>query len=253
MDEGARHPVIEASGLTKTFGGVRALDDVTFTIEGPGLTTILGPNGAGKTTLLDIIEGLAKPSSGTVSLFGGPMHPYPRRDVGVVLQREAQLEHATAGEYADLFAAIYGLAGGRRVILDAARLNERAHVALSRLSGGEAARLFVATATAHRPKLVLLDEPTAALDPENKRHVGEMLEALARTSTVVMTTHDLREADAISDDLVFLVGGRVRASGTRAELVAAVPESGRTGIGVEDAFFHFCSARMNDGALEVIS
>src|SRR5688572_23412211 len=107
MPDGKRERVIEARGLTKTFGRVHALEDVTFTIHGPGLTMILGPNGAGKTTLLDILEGLSKPTSGNFSLFGGPAHPYPRRDVGVVLQREAQLEHATVGEYADLFAAIH--------------------------------------------------------------------------------------------------------------------------------------------------
>jgi ABC-2 type transport system ATP-binding protein len=239
--------VVEARGLCKEFGPVRALDDVSFTIEGPGLTTILGPNGAGKTTLLDVLEGLSDASSGDYRLFGREPRPYPRARVGVVMQREARLDRCTVREYAELFGAIYGIDDGARRILDRSDLSHRAGVAVAALSGGESARLFLATASVHDPELLFLDEPTAPLDPTSKREVGTLLRDLAHSRTVVMTTHDLREADELSDRLLFLVAGRVRASGTREELVSAVPTESRRGIGVEGAFFHFCSCTIRDG------
>jgi ABC-2 type transport system ATP-binding protein len=239
--------VVAALGLGKRFDGIVALDGLDFSIEGPGLVSVLGPNGAGKTTLLDILEGLAEPTSGSYRLFGAPARPYPRRRVGVVMQKEAQIERVTAREYAELFSAIYGVRGGAERILARSRLESRASVPVTRLSGGEAARLFIATAVVHDPELVFLDEPTAHLDPENKRIVGELLRELAEERTLLLTTHDLREADALSDRLLFLVGGRLRASGTKDELVRAVPQDKRRGLGVEDAFFHFCSIGIRGG------
>ena len=239
--------VLAVENLGKRFGDVVALEGVTFGVDRPALVGILGPNGAGKTTLLDIVEGLSRPTSGSYRLFDAAPEPYPRRRVGVVMQREARLERCTAREYAELFAAIHGVRDGAERIIERARLAARARVPLSRLSGGEAARLFVATAVVHDPELLFLDEPTAPLDPESKRDVGELLRELARTRTVVLTTHDLREADALCTHLLFLVGGRVRAWGRREELVAAVPEGARRGLPVEDAFFHHCAIRIVNG------
>ncbi|MFO0758633.1 MAG: ABC transporter ATP-binding protein [Byssovorax sp.] len=239
--------IIAVRGLSKRFGEVVALRDLTFTLEGPQIIGVLGPNGAGKTTLLDILEGLASPSEGEVRLFGAPIAPYPRARVGVVLQREMLLDRVTVREHAELFAAIYGVANGEEEILHRASLGHRANVPVTRLSGGEAQRLFIATAAVHRPALLFLDEPTAHLDPENKQQIGAMLREMGKERTVVLTTHDLREADALCDYLLFLVDGRVRAEGRRDTLVAAVPGGDRGGHGVEDAFFHFCSLRLLPG------
>ena len=242
--------MLEVKDLAKRFGDVTALAGVTFSVNGPGLIALLGPNGAGKTTLLDLLQGLAEPTSGTFRLFGRAPAPYPRRRVGVVMQREAVLERSTAREYAELFAAIYGVKDGGRTILRRAKLEDRAEVAMSRLSGGEAARLFIASAIVHDPELLFLDEPTAPLDPRSKREVGALIAELAKERTVVLATHDLREADVLADELLFLVGGELKAAGPRAELVAQVPEDARHGVGVEDAFFHFCAVKMRDGAVE---
>ena len=228
--------VCEAFHLKKRYAGAVtfALDDVSFSIPRRGLVGVLGPNGAGKTTLLDILEGLADPTGGTYRLFGAEPRPYPRRKVGVVMQREFVLDGITAAEYAELFAAIYGVRDGEAKILLGAGLAARARVAVERLSGGEAQRLFLAAATVHEPELVFLDEPTAHLDPESKLVIGEALRAMATERAVVLTTHDLHEADALCDTLLFLVGGRLRAFGTREELVQ--PHDGD----IEKAFFHFC-------------
>jgi ABC-2 type transport system ATP-binding protein len=241
--------VIEARGVTKHFRGVEALRGVSFSVRGPRLVGVLGPNGAGKTTLLEILEGLSEPTSGEVSLFGEKLRPgrYPRRRVGVVLQREFALDRITVGEYADLFAAIYGVPRGDGGILDRAQLAGQRHVAVERLSGGEAQRLFIAAASVHGPDLLFRDEPTAHLDPASKLQLGEVLRGLAQERTVLLTTHDLREADRLCDDVVFLVGGEVKAAGPREELIAAVPADRRHGGGIEDAFFHFCDARLGEG------
>jgi ABC-2 type transport system ATP-binding protein len=247
--------VLAAEGLSKRFGATEALRGVTFAVEGPQVVGILGPNGAGKTTLLEILEGISPPGGGSVRLFGADLSLtasgwrrsiYPRRRVGVVLQREFALDAITAGDYAELFAAIQGVRGGEGRILRAAGLEARRSVPVERLSGGEAQRLFIAAAVVHDPDLVFLDEPTAQLDPENKARVGELMRSLGRTRTVVVTTHDLREADAVCDHVIFLVGGRIEAQGPRDALLAAVPEEKRKGHGLEDAFFHFCSARLDE-------
>jgi ABC-2 type transport system ATP-binding protein len=237
--------VLAVRGLTKRFDDVTALDDVTFAIDGPRLVGILGPNGAGKTTLLDILEGLAEPEAGEVRLFGEPLRVYPRRRVGVVLQKEFTIDHVTVGEYAELFAAIYEVKGGREKILREAKLEGRAKVSVDRISGGEAQRLFIAAAQVHDPDLLFLDEPTAHMDPPSKAELGAWLREVAKKRTVVITTHDLAEADAICEYVVFLVRGKVRALGTRAELVDAVPAEKRAGIA--SAFFHFCSVRIEGG------
>ncbi|HVK54509.1 MAG TPA: AAA family ATPase, partial [Burkholderiales bacterium] len=106
---------------------------------------------------------------------------------------------------------------------------------------GEAQRLFIAAVNVHEPELLLLDEPTAQLDPPSKREIGRFLSDMCRARTVVMTTHDLREADEICSSVIFLVAGAIKAMGPREALIKATP-NGRT---IEDAFFHFCGARVN--------
>jgi ABC-2 type transport system ATP-binding protein len=240
--------VLAAEGLEKRFGAVEALRGVTFALGGPQIIGILGPNGAGKTTLLEILEGLTRPGRGVVRLFGAPLvgSSYPRRRVGVVLQKELALDGVTVRDYAELFAAIQGVRGGDDRILAMADLGARAGVAVDRLSGGEAQRLFLAAAVVHDPELIFLDEPTAHLDPENKARLFAIIRGLGRTRTVVLSTQDLREADALCDHVMFLVAGRIQAQGSRAELTAAVPPEARREGGLEDAFFHFCARRIDD-------
>jgi len=228
--------VIAVEALSRSYGAVRALDGVTFTVHGPQVVGLLGPNGAGKTTLLSVLEGLAAPDTGVVRLFGAPLAPYPRRRVGVVLQREAALERMTAGDYAELFAAIYAVPGGGGAILAAAGLTHRARVPFERLSGGEAQWLAIHAVCAHGPDLLLLDEPTAHLDPPHRRAIGETLRAMGRTRTVLLSTHDLAEAEAVCDHLIFLESGRVRASGPTRELTAGRP--------LAEAFFQYCGAHI---------
>jgi len=238
--------VIGAEDLGKSFGAVRALRAAFFSCTGPGVIGVLGPNGAGKSTLLDLLLGLTSPTTGFARIFGARVEGrYPRGRVGVVLQREFAQDRITVGEYAGLFAAIYGVRRGQEKILSEAGLAARRGVAVERLSGGEAQRLFVAAAVVHDPELVFLDEPTAHLDPEARASLGARLRELGGRATVVLCTHDLREADALCDQLIFLLRGEVRAAGPKGDLVASAPRRG--GLGVEDAYLHFCAARIAPG------
>jgi ABC-2 type transport system ATP-binding protein len=236
-------PFVSLERVSRRYGAFEALSEVTFRIEAPGVVGLLGPNGAGKTTLLDVLAGLAAPDSGSLALFGEPLGPsarYPRRRVGVVLQREFVPDHITVCEYAELFAAIHGVREGARQIIAQAQLEARGKLAVDRLSGGEAQRLFVAASLVHAPDLLLLDEPSARLDPVSKRELSELLRRVSQRTCVLLATHDLNEAERVCDHCLFILGGRLRAQGSTAELMAT---AGVTSL--EETFFHFCSARVN--------
>jgi ABC-2 type transport system ATP-binding protein len=236
-------PFVSLERVSRRYGAFEALSEVTFRIDSPGVVGLLGPNGAGKTTLLDVLAGLAAPDSGDFSLFGERLAAgaeYPRRRVGVVLQREFAPDHVTVHEYAELFAAIYGVPDGASQIIARARLDARKKLAVDRLSGGEAQRLFVAASLVHSPDLLLLDEPNARLDPVSKRELSELLRRVSQKTCVLMATHDLVEAERACDHCLFILGGKLRAQGSTTELMAS---AGATTL--EDAFFHFCSARVD--------
>jgi ABC-2 type transport system ATP-binding protein len=236
-------PFVSLERVSRRYGAFEALSEVTFRIEAPGVVGLLGPNGAGKTTLLDVLAGLATPDSGSLALFGEPLGSgarYPRRRVGVVLQREFVPDHVTVREYAELFAAIHGVRDGAQHIMAQAQLEARGKLAVERLSGGEAQRLFVAASLVHAPDLLLLDEPSARLDPVSKRELSELLRRVSQSTCVLMATHDLNEAERVCDYCLFILGGRLRAQGSTAELMATARVTS-----LEEAFFHFCSARVD--------
>lgn len=236
--------VLRTAGLVVRYGKKAALAGVDIAVDGPGVVGVLGPNGAGKTTLFDVLQGALTPSEGEAFVFGRPITraTYPRRRVGVVLQREFVMEGMSVGEYAELFAAIHGVGDGLARVLHRAALAGRERVPVDRLSGGEAQRLFIAAATVHEPELVFLDEPTSQLDPQSKLAIGAELRELGRARTVVMTTHDMREAERVCDRVVFVTEGLVRADGTPEELVRGVPGAGT----LEDAFVFHAKTRIGD-------
>ncbi len=224
--------VAESVGVR--FGEFTALSGLTFSVPSPSLLCVLGPNGAGKTTLFEVLAGLSAPTSGRVRLFGEEISVgrYPKARVGVVFQREFLLDEVRVGEYADLFASVFAVRGGRDKILRAASLLGHERKPVARLSGGEQQRLYIAAACVHDPELLLLDEPTSNLDPRSKEEVGRTLRELAASRTVLMTTHDLAEAEALATDLLFLVRGKIVASGP---LDALLEQTKTTSL--RDAFF----------------
>ncbi|QUQ71274.1 ABC transporter ATP-binding protein [Kutzneria sp. CA-103260] len=215
---------IVAEGLRKRYGDLWAVDGVSFTVGEGEFFGILGPNGAGKTTTLEIIEGLRKPDEGSVRLFGE--NPWPRNTkllprIGVQLQASSFFEKLTAREQLETFASLYGVSTGTAAdMLELVGLADKANTRENKLSGGQRQRLSIACALAHDPDIVFLDEPTAALDPQARRNLWDVLRAIQeRGKTIVYTTHYLDEAEILCDRTAIMDKGKILAMDAPATLV----------------------------------
>ncbi|MGH3803823.1 MAG: ABC transporter ATP-binding protein, partial [Pseudonocardiaceae bacterium] len=204
---------IVTDDIAKSYSSLKAVDGVSLSVHEGEFYGILGPNGAGKTTTLEIIEGLREPDRGTVRVFG--ISPWPRNPgllprIGVQLQASAFFERLTAREQIHAFASLYGVKAAKAdAMLETVGLADKADTRTERLSGGQAQRLSLACALVHDPELVFLDEPTAALDPQARRNLWDLLKEINSTGrTVVLTTHYMDEAERCTE-VGFLDKGRL--------------------------------------------
>jgi ABC-2 type transport system ATP-binding protein len=209
-------PVVRFAGVTRRFGAVTAVDELSLVMQRGETVALLGPNGAGKTTAVEMLLGLVKPDAGDVGLFGGsPAVAVAHGRVGAMLQ-DAGLPQGV--RVAELIGVIRGLYRDPLPVEDVLRLGGLEDVAgrqVQRLSGGQRQRVRLALALAGDPELVVLDEPTAALDVEARQAFWHRVHAaVAGGRTVLFATHRLEEADAVADRVVVLVGGRLVADGT---------------------------------------
>jgi ABC-2 type transport system ATP-binding protein len=219
-----RETAIEVIGLRKSYGDLVAVDDVSFTVGSGEFFGILGPNGAGKTTILEMVEGLRRPDSGEVRLLGEPSWPRNPRllpRIGVQLQASAFFERLTAREQIRTFAALYGVPPARAdEWLEQVGLTEKAGTRTEKLSGGQLQRLAIACALVHDPDVLFLDEPTAAIDPQARRNLWDLLRSLNEAGrTVVLTTHYMDEAEALCDRVAIMDHGRILQLDSPAALV----------------------------------
>ncbi|MGI9155599.1 MAG: ABC transporter ATP-binding protein [Marmoricola sp.] len=205
---------IEVCDLAIAYGDLKAVDGVSFEVAEGEFFGILGPNGAGKTTTLELVEGLRRPDSGEIRLLG--QDPWPRNHellprIGVQLQASAFFERLTAREQIRTFAAMYDVATGRAdEWLERFGLTDKAGSRCEDLSGGQAQRLAIACALVHDPEVLFLDEPTAALDPQARRNLWDLLSGLQESGrTVVLTTHYMDEAEALCDRVAIMDGGKI--------------------------------------------
>jgi ABC-2 type transport system ATP-binding protein len=210
--------------VRKSYGELKAVDGVSFTVAEGEFFGILGPNGAGKTTTLEIVEGLRKPDSGEVRLLGES--PWPRNvkllpRIGVQLQATSFFDKLTAKEQLQTFGALYGVSAGTAAdMLELVGLADKANEQENKLSGGQRQRLSIACALVHDPDIVFLDEPTAALDPQARRNLWDVLRAIQeRGKTIVYTTHYLDEAEILCDRVAIMDTGRILALDRPAVLV----------------------------------
>ena len=204
--------VLRASGLTKRYGDVVAVDDVSFEIRRGEIVGFLGPNGAGKTTTLKMLCGLLRPDAGRIDIA-------PPRSIGVSPQFIVIWDALTSFEQLEFMGRMYGLAraAARRraaTLLATFGLQENAHRLGRTLSGGMQRRLNIALALVHEPAIVFLDEPQAGLDPQSRVLVREYIRSLAGRATVVVATHDMEEADKLSDRVCIIDHGRLLAFDT---------------------------------------
>jgi len=219
--------VLRVNELRKSFGSVRALDGVSFHAARGEVLGLLGPNGAGKSTALAICTGLLVPDSGSVELgdAGSPRSPAARRLIGLAPQQIALYEDLTARENLVFLARIHGVHDPVRradELLDMVGLLPRARDRVRTYSGGMQRRLNLAAAIVHDPPVILLDEPTAGVDPQSRSGILELVQRLAAEGrAVIYTTHYMEEAQRLCSRVAIVDQGRVLATGTVPELIAA--------------------------------
>ena len=229
-------PVLEAKGLVKRYGERVALRGVSLSVRRGELVAVIGPNGAGKTTLLSILAGIQRPDEGDLS--SAPA------DVGWVPQQAALYGKLTVQENLALFARLERTADPRATVermLELTDLRDRAHDQVATLSGGNRQRVNIAIGLLAEPEVLLLDEPSAALDPRQRERLWEFILRLAgEGTTVIFATHNIQEADRHADQLILLADGERLFDGSPRELERQV---GTTGLDFEQAFVEFLHRR----------
>ena len=220
--------MVEIAGLQKSYGSLKAVDGVSFSITRGETFGLLGPNGAGKTTTISMLVGLLKPDGGTVRIEGGedPANAPARRRIGVSPQSLAIYDDMTGWENVEFFASLYGFAGARlksatEAALTFVGLMDRAKDLAGKYSGGMQRRLNLACAIVHEPELVVLDEPTVGVDPQSRNQIFDNIRALkTRGTTILYTTHYMEEAERLCDRVGIMDHGKLLALDTVPELVA---------------------------------
>ncbi len=222
----AQQAAVELTGVVKSFGAVRAVDGVELSIARGAVVALLGANGAGKSTAIDIVLGLTSPDAGDARLFGrAPRAAIRAGRVGAMLQVGELLPHVTVGEVVGLVASVHERALSVADALDQAGIAELHGRRTSKLSGGQTQRVRFAMALVADPDLLVLDEPTAAMDVQSRAAFWEAMRAQAFAGrTIVFATHYLDEAEAYADRVVLLAGGRVVADGAVTEITSVATE-----------------------------
>jgi ABC-2 type transport system ATP-binding protein len=220
---------LEVVSLAKSFGQIKAVDGVSLELRSGECLGLLGPNGAGKSTLIRCIVGRVIPDAGRVSVFGFPANTSEARSaLGWVPQELALYPRLTCKENLAAFGRYHGLSAGKLAesvawCLDWAALADRADELAKNLSGGMKRRLNMAAGIIHRPRVVLMDEPTVGVDPQSRNRIFEMIEALrGEGAAIIYTTHYMEEAERLCDRVAIIDHGRIIAQGAHEELVHGV-------------------------------
>ncbi|MEP6779617.1 MAG: ABC transporter ATP-binding protein [Gemmatimonadaceae bacterium] len=211
---------IDLRNLTKRYGAVTAVNDLTLKVEPGEILAFLGPNGAGKTTTIDMMLGLARPDEGTVQIYGkSPADAIARGEIAAVMQTGGLLKDFTVEETIQFTASLYVNARPVSEVLERAGISHIATRRVGKCSGGEQQRLRFAMALISDPRLLILDEPTTGMDVEGRRDFWKAIrEDAKRGRTILFATHYLDEADAYADRIVLIRQGSVVADGTTAEI-----------------------------------
>jgi ABC-2 type transport system ATP-binding protein len=242
--------LVDVRDLRRSYGSTDVLRGISFTVQRGELFGLLGPNGAGKTTTVEILQGLRRSDSGSVSVLGlDPQHAGDqlRRRIGSQLQDAALPDRMRVGEAIDLFASLHPSPQPLDALAAEWQLTHLLRRPFSALSGGERQRLFVALALVGRPELVFLDELTQNLDPVGRRHTWDVVRRVRDAgTTVVLVTHDVEEAERLCDRIVILDAGQVVADGSPTAITAEL--GGVTTVRFTDAEIDARSLRSVPGA-----
>ena len=219
--------IIDVEGLIKRFGDLAAVDGVSFSIAEGEIFGLLGPNGAGKTTTISMISCLIDPTSGSITVDGHDTATAPaavKSTLGVVPQEIALYPTLTAAENLSFWGQMYGLSGSAlktavAEALELAGLADRAKERVEKYSGGMKRRINIAAGVLHRPKVLLMDEPTVGIDPQSRNHILDTVKRLNGSGmTVLYTSHYMEEVEYLCDRIAIMDHGKIIAAGTLNEL-----------------------------------
>ncbi|MBO9129164.1 ABC transporter ATP-binding protein [Bacillus sp. 165] len=216
--------LVKIENLTKTYGSYNAVNNITFTISEGRCMSLLGPNGAGKTTTLQMLAGLIQPNTGNI-VFPGLEGQDIRKFIGYLPQYPSFYSWMTAEEFLTYIGRLSGLNKAtikQRIpeLLEMVGLGNVNKKRIGGFSGGMKQRLGLAQALIHNPKLLILDEPVSALDPIGRRDVLEMMKTIKKETTIFFSTHVLHDAEEISDDILIIQSGEIKAAGSIEEIKA---------------------------------
>ena len=218
--------VLEACDLVKRYGALTAVDHVSLEVKSGECLALLGPNGAGKTTTVEILEGLTRPDSGTVRLFGKDLARDRRailEETGVLLQDTNLYKKLTVRETLALFASFFKKNLPVASIIERLELSEKTNVRLEHLSGGQRQRVFIGCALINDPRFLFLDEPTTGLDPQARCMIWDLVRSLKENKrSLLLTTHYMEEAEQLADRVVVIDRGRIIADGSPTKLIREV-------------------------------
>ncbi len=213
-------PLLRVSALHKRYGTVTALDGLSFTLHAGEVLGLLGPNGAGKTTAVESLAGLVTPDAGEIAVEGRALDRAGQNRIGLAPQADSLQDKITPREALALFARLYGVTPDIPDILDRMNLSAQADSYYGRLSGGQKQRVALALALVNDPRLLLLDEPTAGLDPAARADLHQRILDLAGGGcAILLTTHDMAEAERLCDRVLVIDQGKAVAEGSPADLV----------------------------------
>ena len=262
----SKEEVIIVEGLSKRFGKLTAVNDISFSVMRGEVFGILGPNGAGKTTTLECIEGILEPSAGITAVLGINTQKDPRRvkeRIGVQLQASTYFDYLTLTEILKLFGLFYNRRVSPDALLSQVGLQDKAYTTVDKLSGGQKQRFTFAATLVNEPEVIFLDEPTTGLDPQARRNLWDFIQTVNdKGRTVVLTTHYMEEAEFLCHRVAIMDQGRIVAMDTPAKLIRDLPapydirvmaDNGRFSEGmstmtsVQDVIYH------DDGAITLRS
>ena len=237
---------IEVSSLKKCYGDLKAVDDISFTVNKGEVFGLLGPNGAGKTTTIEILEGLRAKDGGDVKVLG--LDPWKNgyelhKKIGVIPQEFTFFEKTTPREAIIYYADLFNIKVDPDEILKEVLLEESAKVNFDNLSGGQKQKTGLALSLVNTPEMLFLDEPTTGLDPNARRAIWDVIRGLkAKGKTIILTTHYLDEAQQLADRVAIMDHGRIVAMGTSDEIIAQHGSGERLEIHGTEQLAHYIKA-----------
>lgn len=236
--------IVKLEEVTKKFGEITAVDKVTLAIEEGEIFGLLGPNGAGKSTAINMITGLLTADKGSITILDRDVRKdamFTKKNTGIVPQDIAIYEDLTSLENVKFFASLYGMRGeeldkAAERALEFTGLSENIKKYPKSFSGGMKRRLNIACAIAHRPKLLIMDEPTVGIDPQSRNHILQSVKKLNELGcTVIYTSHYMEEVEEICSRIAIMDHGKVIAQGTKDELKSLITDSNIVWITVADS------------------